>query len=321
MNHPPHRPRVPSFLWAVLGAATALFPGTARADTPCTKDSDCLKGYVCESGTFSACPDIACNPDDPNCKLPECTPQAYSACVPGPCSTDSDCGTGMACVAAPVNCTTPAVAPCAPGEECDPAPAVDASCDPGTARQCAPRYTLPCHVDSDCGDGFTCVPDESCGSPGYDPSSGQAPPDAGITCVTASTSHCALKDILCSTDKDCPVTWQCVAPPSAASCGQSSEPGSTPSCSTSPSGPSQCVPPSYGGGGFSDGEGSSAPLASGSSQDDGTTSTAGGASRGTGAPTSSSGGCQMGGGPAGSRAAAWAALFGLAALVRRRRSA
>src|SRR5262249_48738750 len=102
---------------ALLGAAAgALPPGPARGprEAPRSVDSDCLKGFKCQTDTFTACPDIACAPDQA-CDI-KCDPQTVSSCVPGPCAQDSDCADGMVCHAEQVNCPTPAEDPgCAEG--------------------------------------------------------------------------------------------------------------------------------------------------------------------------------------------------------------
>lgn len=336
---------------------------TAAADTSCSVDSDCTKGFTCQAEGATACPAYACAepagaPDAAACPPPPaCDPQVIKGCLPGPCSTDSDCATGMVCYAdSYTNCAAPEPAPSCPKNADCAAPALDAgACTSTTVKSCVPTYDLPCKVDSDCGDGFTCVPDTitSCSSsgsagPGVStsgaPSTGSGPailvdagpvgvvgtvdgsfPPPSCTTTTGSTSSCQAKTITCATNTDCPSTWTCVAqlqPVSNICAGPASFDGGVAPCGSPDPAPAQmlCEPPYSNLGSSSNGGGSatgSAPVADPA----GSPVTNGSASGPSSAPTGSSGGCQMATRGAGSGGISLLALLGLTALSRRRRRA
>jgi hypothetical protein len=327
---------------ALAAAAVVTFAPAARAGaTDCKADSDCVKGFTCQTSTATACPDIACAPNEP-CNPPPCTPQTFSQCVPAPCSGDSDCATGMVCYEQAVNCVTTEPA-CPPNAECAEPAAVDASAScGGTTKTCVPRYVPPCSADADCGAGFTCVADQSCacggsagGSAGgtgtvVPPTSASAPdepavdagsvPPVSCSCADLSTKHCEMKTIACGAASDCPSMWTCAQPPSATSgCAVApSEDGAVTKCEPIETTPVQsvCEPPyidytgSYG---LSAGE---ATPTAGDVYNGG--SGAAPKSASTPSATSDQGGCAMGSGPAGAEGGAWVALLGFAALMRRR---
>jgi MYXO-CTERM domain-containing protein len=335
-----------SSLLSLLAAAAVTFTsGAAHAGPSCSKNSDCLKGFLCQTSSAVACPEIACAPNEP-CIPPVCDTTPVSACVPGPCSADSDCATGMACVAQAQNCATPATPPCAAGATC-PTVVVDAGACGSTVKQCIPRYDLPCQADSDCGSGFTCKADQECGCAGSGGTSGTGSPPVGTTtttgagapdqpapavdggaappscsCTNLPTSHCEINVINCQATGDCPAQWSCVAPPSAATgCAVSASVDgaatTTNNCTpvvTDP-GPSVCEPPyaDLGIGQSFGGANGSTPTAAGSPKavSDVASTTPG--------QNDAGGGCQMGSGPADVSVGAWAGLFGLAAFARRRR--
>jgi hypothetical protein len=257
---------------AGLLVSGALFDASvAAADpAPCTQSSDCSKGFTCQVVGGTACPAYACpvDIDGQACQTPPCTPQMIMGCVPGPCNTDSDCATGMVCYADSYeNCPAPAPTPlpsCPPNADCA-VPVTSAACPPDAGADCAspapdagacttavvkscvPRYDLPCKVSSDCGDGFTCVPDTetTCSGSGFAGSAGPgsattgggvvsspptttSPPPTAIdastdppscTTTTLTTSSCQANQIACTTNSDCPSTWTCVAEPQAVSNG------------------------------------------------------------------------------------------------------
>jgi MYXO-CTERM domain-containing protein len=147
-----------------------------------------------------------------------------------------------------------------------------------------------------------------------------------VTCETLSTSHCELNVVHCTAASDCPSQWSCVAPPDTAvgcSAGASEDGGTTiPDCTPIPTNvQNQCEPPYYNYGSSSAGydEGTSAPVSAPNGK--GADGPEQSAAKGPGPATSAGGGCQMGSGPADLGAGLWAGLFGIAALLRRRRSA
>jgi MYXO-CTERM domain-containing protein len=348
-------PSIVSSLAALLGAALVTFaPVTARADTTCSHDSDCVKGFICQTNTVNACPDIACAPGE-ECNLPPCMSTTTSVCVPGPCSADSDCASGMVCFEQAVNCTTPAEPPCPSGGDC---PVVDvdagATCS-GSTKSCVPRYVPPCTADADCGAGFSCVADQACGCSGSAGNGGggtvvgpktptnapdepapavdggsTTPPDC--SCTDLGTNHCQAKTINCGTVSDCPAQWSCEQPPSVSSgCAVGVSADGSPiatDCTPIQLPPVQsvCEPPYYDlgfSGGSGEGLSAAAPTtgtdnAGSGSASKGATPSASGAS---GSDSSDQGGCSMSSSPSDARGAGvWAALIGLAAFTRRRRA-
>src|SRR5690606_31419945 len=102
-------------------------------------------------------------------------------------SSNADCAEDMVCVTREIPCVraTPA---CPPDGPC-PEPA-ELDCAPESISQCVPRWSLPCSVDADCGDGFECVEVEECGcgssagAPGSGPSAAPTPglpPESGAS--------------------------------------------------------------------------------------------------------------------------------------------
>ncbi|MGO9833169.1 MAG: hypothetical protein ACLP1X_03045 [Polyangiaceae bacterium] len=351
------------FALGALGASR-----TASADpTSCTQNSDCSKGFTCQVVGASACTAYACpattgtDVDAQACPPPPaCDPQVIMGCLPGPCSTDSDCATGMVCYADTYTSCPPAPAPspsCAgPGADCaEPAEFDAGPCTTTTVKSCVPRYELPCTVSSDCGDGFTCVPDTSracsgggsagSGASGGAPAPGSGPAilvDAGTvtvgtidaspsppptcTTTTGSTSSCQVNTIPCTTSSDCPSTWTCVSQPTAVSnicAGPASFDGAVPPCGSPDPAPAQmlCEPPYEGlgasPGGASLSAGGSAPAPALAQNGAGADA---GASGSSAAPTGATGGCQVVAPGAAPGAASLFTLLGLTALVRRRRS-
>lgn len=342
------------FALGALGVAR-----TAGADpTSCAADSDCTKGFTCQVVGATACAGTACavppaGADAEACPPPPvCDPTVIKGCMPGPCTTDSDCATGMVCYADSYT-TCPAPAPSCPKNADCAVPAVDAgACTTTTVKSCVPRYDVPCTVSSDCGDGFTCVPDTitSCsgggsagsGVAGGAPTTGSGPailvdagtiavdassdPPPSCTTTTGSTSSCQANTIPCATSSDCPSTWTCVSQPQPVSnicAGPASFDGAVPTCGTLDPAPAQtlCEPPyeglgvSPGGASLSAG-GGDAPvpaLAQNGAAD-------GGTSGSSSAPTGATGGCQVVAPGAAPGAASLFTLLGLAALALRRRS-
>ncbi len=135
-----------------LGALGASRAAHAQSMT-CASDTDCSKGFSCQTVGASACPAIACAPGE-ECDIPICDPQIIKECEPGPCNTDADCATGMVCFTDSAESCPPPVevapscpkdAPCAEAVNVD----VDAgACTTMTSKSCVPKYDLPCHVDS-----------------------------------------------------------------------------------------------------------------------------------------------------------------------------
>ncbi len=106
---------------------------------PCASVADCPRGFECLDATSDGGP---------------------TGCVSLSCASNTDCAPDFACFQ---------------DIECVPGP--DASRVPGGA--CVPQWQAPCHVDSDCGDGFQCVfGGGACDCSG---TGKNVPPDAGAT--------------------------------------------------------------------------------------------------------------------------------------------
>jgi MYXO-CTERM domain-containing protein len=342
---------------ALLGVAALALPEVARAQTAgpyyCSTGEGCTQGFTCQiTNDGSVCPPCT-GGSCPVCGV------AQGDCVPSLCQTDSDCAPGMVCFAETATSCPAQVAPakCPADVDCGVAPEPDAgACTTTTTSSCVPQYEVPCHVDSDCGPGFTCVPDTSTECSGGGSASGAgsgdgsatgAPvpqeagtgPTSGCTTVTSSTSSCQANTIACTTSSDCPALWSCTPSSTGVeiSCPNiavATVDGAAPdngSCTYTEAGPSQsyCSPPyAYLGGynsGTLHGEGS-APTSTASSDGGTPTGAAGAASdtQGTGTEStsgSSGGGCDVSGaGDAMQGATGMLWVLGLLGARRRRRS-
>jgi len=344
---------------AALGVLGASNAARAQSMTTCTQDSDCTHGFTCQTVGATACPAIACAPGSGGCIQPICDPVVIKDCEPGPCTTDSDCASGMVChTDSAVSCPVESTPACAPNEDCGvPVATGDAGgCSTFTTSACVPTYDLPCQVASDCGPGFTCVPDTATacsgggsagsGSGSTEGSSVASPPgtpttpavDASspsCTTTTLSTSSCQVVAVPCTSDSDCPSTWTCTSNGTVSNNVACVEPtpigadGAVPTY-TCDAGvtttPSQCTPPYYEATGSalnsasSTGAtaGGSGTLPAASAGSNGSTSTTPSATGSTD-PSASSGGCQVGMGGGGSTGGfSFFALLGLIGLARRR---
>ncbi|HTQ07979.1 MAG TPA: hypothetical protein VMI54_29200 [Polyangiaceae bacterium] len=232
-----------SCLVALSFAGPLAFVAPARADVACG-DQTCPQNYTCQSEPV-ACPAIACAKDDPNCTPVSCT-GTVQTCEPLPCTSDSDCADGMVCYTQTEE-VCPTAPACAKGQDCP--QATDTTCTTSTMSGCVPKYLLPCNVDADCGDGFTCEEEQECGCAGSasssssgagsagtpapapaadggagdptpasnpdEPADAGAPMDAGTTpppdcsCQPNGTKACNLKTVACNADSDCPSGFTC----------------------------------------------------------------------------------------------------------------
>jgi uncharacterized protein (TIGR03382 family) len=66
----------------------------------CTSDAGCPDGFACNIELGAACPTIACDPSDSNCKQPECDTSTKKICGPKEidCKADGDCPTDWRCI-------------------------------------------------------------------------------------------------------------------------------------------------------------------------------------------------------------------------------
>lgn len=162
------RPLVLASASALFTAGLAAVPVTARADTACTQDTDCSQGFTCQVSGVTGCAVAGCvgvavdgGAVEPCDAATTCTPQTLHSCQPAPCSADSDCAAGMVCHPETYDtCEVSVSAPCAKGDECAAIPPT--TCTTTIVDHvCMPKYDLPCTVDADCGEHFTCTPDVS----------------------------------------------------------------------------------------------------------------------------------------------------------------
>ncbi len=213
--------------------AVALFGSAARpahAQSTCSTDSECVKGWTCQVSGSSTCASAPCPPGE-KCEPTKCANVEIKSCQPGACHADSDCADGMVCYThTETNCPPTA---CAPGQEC-----AAASCEPKTESACVPRYLLPCVTASDCGSGFTCESSgEECACSGSaggsdDASAGGAPlptpPQPSCTCEPSKDLHCQAASVSCDKDSDCSAGWSCAVVASASDCASAHAPTPNP---------------------------------------------------------------------------------------------
>lgn len=173
------------FAGFLLVSFSAFAQDSADPVNECEIDSDCPAQFVCETVEMPCdatpcmcacepCPDDAyegCGCVCPVCDVVECTGGGeYTMCVwePVKCVADDECADGFECVAEEM-CSGGASCVC-PECVCDPAAGdscecPDFVCDCGDVTEpecelgesyCMPEQ-VPCAIDSDCAEGFTCV--------------------------------------------------------------------------------------------------------------------------------------------------------------------
>jgi MYXO-CTERM domain-containing protein len=322
--------------------ALALFGLASRpahAQSTCSSDSECVKGWTCQVSGGSSCGAAPCAPGEKCEQQPsDCANVEYKSCRPAGCSADSDCADGMVCYThTETNCAPTA---CASGQECA-APV----CEPKTESACVPRYVLPCATASDCGAGFSCESaGEQCtcsgsagrGDDASDGGASQPPEPPDCTCQPSTELRCRAAIVTCDEDSDCSTTgWRCAQVASGSDCASTPEsdpnPGSgaqgsgAPPPDCRPSAPvKQCMPPYYDlvqgieGGDREDSAG--IPTLGGGDANSGNGAVPGSAESDKDDATSSAAGCSV---AHGSRAGSTVALLGVLGLfgaLRRRRA-
>lgn len=174
-------------------------------------------------------------------------------CAPkwaAPCETASDCGEGFTCEAVEV-------CECSGGGSTGSAGSSSGSATPGGAP--APADGTDSGDSSDGG-----TDDEEAGSSdegdGEEDGSDSAPPapgdrededfEDGCECYEGDENQCVIIEVECSTDDDCPASWECLSGPSMSMpCTFDSESGEE-DCPEPETAPSTCQPEGYFGGGY-----------------------------------------------------------------------
>lgn len=220
---------------------------------PCQVDADCGAGLRCAVETMEACSDCAVpEGTEPPADCGGCTTETYTMCVPLDCTADADCGDpNLVCIQQTWEaCPDVAVAPCTPDGEC-PVPEQPA-CTTETVSYCGPKYLDDCSADADCGEGFTCVPEQSCWcsggaavDPSTDPSVEPVPVEETCGCEPTGRNYCEPQQIECPVGDECPAGWECAAGPTVAlPCAEGE------ACPDPAPSPAVCLPPSWGGIGY-----------------------------------------------------------------------
>jgi MYXO-CTERM domain-containing protein len=219
---------------------------------PCQSDVDCGPGLRCVRDTYESCTDCAVPAGEPApADCGGCVTETYTACVPKLCATNADCGDpDLVCIQETWESCEDIGMACAPGVECT-APASE--CQTESVSFCGPKYLGPCQVAADCGEGFECVPEQSCacsGSGGVDvPVDPDAdpmpepvePPVEECTCEPTGRNYCEPQQIECPTGSECPTDWECVASPeTTVACAPGME------CPAPQPAPPVCQPPMWG---------------------------------------------------------------------------
>ncbi len=202
------------------------FPSRVSAQpSSCESDAQCARGYRCDVVAYVDCA-TSC-PEDEACARAIEGCGEIRACIPGAtCTSDADCGGGMVCLErthASCSGSGSGARPCPAGEPCPERPPVPPECEEVTARACVPKYAAPCRMDTDCGEGFRCVEQQSCGcsgsggrdaptpsDPGTSASSAEdvAPPEE-CSCAPSGVYRCESLVDVCVVDSDCPADWTC----------------------------------------------------------------------------------------------------------------
>ncbi|HKY36357.1 MAG TPA: hypothetical protein VJN18_10485 [Polyangiaceae bacterium] len=355
------RPVAKTFVASAVLLLSILAPGQALAlvappDTSdpstCQANSDCQMGFECTVVGGSACggaaPVPTCPPGE-TCEpapIPQpCVAMEYKACTPARCMSDADCADGMICHSYTSPCPITDCACSSDMPDCDCGTPV--ACMPETFSMCTPRYVLPCGAAADCGPGFTCEEQQSCGcagssgggaTPNGDAAPGFAPlPPEGMagapaempepadplppecSCEPSGVFACIPQEIACDDASDCPSGWIC----------QQEVQADRPACfgegcpTPEPLLPARflCQPEYYGGVGVDDAGG--VPVSGGPKGGTGTSSPEASPtpnSSGSGEESRESAACQMGHAPASSGVLSLLAVLGALLGLKRRRA-
>ena len=174
----------------------------------CETDSDCAENMVCESHELGACSQPACSSDG-DCPEAECTSEVYSRCEYRwnlSCEAAADCGEGFDCVELE-ECS------CSGGEAGVP---TDNAGTPGAGATASSGSTSAGSGTQASGGAPSSGGEGAAGpvppaDPAVDPLAPALPPDC--ECAPSGVGYCALQEIECGSDAECPADWSCVKPP------------------------------------------------------------------------------------------------------------
>ncbi|HMJ12690.1 MAG TPA: hypothetical protein VK524_14815 [Polyangiaceae bacterium] len=220
--------RSTAFVLAVSGAWLSYASGALANPNTCGADTDCDRGYRCEAVGVSDCAVAPC-PEGEECPTPRGCGE-IRACVAGAsCDSNADCGAGMLCFEhTSTRCSASdgsSVKPCPAGAECpEPEPEPTPTCEELTEKACIPTYAAPCTTAADCGAGFRCVEQQSCGCGGNPGPDAPPPVSSGGTSareetpVSSDDCSCEPSGVFaceslvdeCEADSECPADWKCV---------------------------------------------------------------------------------------------------------------
>lgn len=238
---------------------------------PCETDADCGDDMVCVEYTDEWCTDIDVECDENgDCTTYDeeavCGSETYKECSTRhgmDCETDADCGDDLVCVEFTEEwCSGGGEVVCDETGECT-VIEEETECGSDVYSECAYQYEAPCEADADCGEGFSCVPEEICTCTGGDvavdtdgasdgsgdvdvpPEPAPMPPagpDADCTCEPTGTNRCELQEIDCETDADCPAGMICDEAVAPIEPCEVLEDGTVNCPETEPTGQGQCRP-------------------------------------------------------------------------------
>jgi MYXO-CTERM domain-containing protein len=222
---------------------------------PCETDADCGENMVCVEYVDDWCSGVSNEECDENgdCTTydeePVCETEVYKECstLHGmDCETDADCGDELVCVEFTAEwCSGGGDVVCDESGDCT-VIEEEIECGSEVFKECMYQYEAPCEADADCGEGFSCVPEEICtciggddmvdtdGDGTSDGTAGVAPKDPAVdedepmpvgdsdaidcSCEPTGTNRCELQEIDCEDDADCPAGMICAVPHDTVPC-------------------------------------------------------------------------------------------------------
>jgi len=191
-----------------VGGSAGVSCGTVQVKqcvaSPCTADSECSVGWSCKTDAYSTCPTApATNGGASAIGIPAAAGVGNAGFVAA--------GGSASDVAMPVGGSSAVV------------------CTTVSQSTCQPNAQGPCTVADDCGPGYDCVEQTSCGCSGsasvgsssgtagaanymmpYPGTGGSGATAPACTCSSTGVKGCQAQTIACLADADCPETWSCV---------------------------------------------------------------------------------------------------------------